>query len=163
MAKQVKETVKVTRLEMIKSAIEQCKDRNGRITPKAVVQAAANPKSVLHAEFEWDMEKAAHQAWEARARELIRSVKFIVHYEDKVVAAPYYVSDPSADESSYVQTAKIAKSKSASTRVLSAEVDRIKSLVTRARSLAIAFGLEPSFEHMLDEIVNVENALEAAE
>lgn len=46
----------------------QIKKQNGEITPRAVVDDAASPKSPLHPCFEWDDDKAAdaHRLWQAR-------------------------------------------------------------------------------------------------
>src|SRR4051794_38416660 len=98
----------ISKLERKKREIEACQDGRGRVTPDAVIEAAKNPKSALHGEFEWDVTKAAYQHWTDTARRLIREVRLVVTYEDIRIAAPYYIADPGTDESSYIQTSKIA-------------------------------------------------------
>jgi hypothetical protein len=58
---------------------------NGELTPRAVVDDAANPRSPLHPCFEWDDEKAAdsHRMWQAR--KLIGSI-VVAEYADAPVA-----------------------------------------------------------------------------
>jgi len=154
------DTKRTTKLELKAQAIAACRDTNGRITPKAVWLAARNPKSILHGEFEWNIEKAAEDAWNMRARELIREVTvFITRADDSKIIIPYYISDPSTNESAYVPTARIAKSASKSARVLQQEIDRIRGSIHRALGLAIAFGLENRFERMLSELIEAEQTL----
>lgn len=150
---------KESKLEQRAAAIAACREKSGRIIPQAVVEAARDPASVLHDEFEWDVAKAAERDWIRTACELIRSVKFIVEYEDRKIIAPFYVSDPGRDESAYVQTARIAKNGAMSERVLRDELARIVGAIHRAMNLAAAFGLKSSFERMLDEAVQIEHAL----
>jgi hypothetical protein len=65
----------------------------GRLTPEAVVQAAAEPSNPMHSSFEWDDTKAGHQFRLVQARTLIRAVHFvevdgrketIIHVPDEV-------------------------------------------------------------------------------
>jgi hypothetical protein len=48
--------------------LSKIRKQNGGITPRAVVDDAASPKSPLHPCFEWDDDKAAdaHRLWQAR-------------------------------------------------------------------------------------------------
>lgn len=151
---------KETRLEIKAAAIAACRDSAGRITPKAVVEAARDPASVLHSEFEWDVKKAAQREWERTASELIRQVKFVIQYEDRKVIAPYYVSDPTSDESGYVPVVSVAKKKSASRQMLRDELQRIKQAIHRAMTLAVAVDLVGDFEKMLRDVVEIETNME---
>jgi hypothetical protein len=150
---------KESKLEQRAAAIAACRDKSGRIMPYIVVDAARDPTSPLHDEFEWDVAKAAERDWIRTACELIRSVKFIVEYEDRKIVAPFYVSDPARDESAYIQTARIAKNGAMSERVLRDELARIVGAIHRAMNLAAAFNLKSSFERMLDEAMKIENSL----
>jgi hypothetical protein len=150
---------KDSKLEQRAAAIAACRDKSGRIAPNIVVDAARDPASPLHDEFEWDVAKAAERDWIRTACELIRSVKFIVEFEDRKIIAPYYVSDPSRDESAYIQTARVAKNGAMSERVLRDELARIVGAIHRAMTLASAFNLKSSFERMLDEAVKIEHSL----
>lgn len=59
---------------------------NGELTPRAVVDDAANPRSPLHPCFEWDDAKAAegHRLWQAR--KLMGSI-VVAEYADAPVNA----------------------------------------------------------------------------
>jgi len=147
-------------MELRAAAINECRSKSGRVTPKSVVAHAKNPSSPLHSEFDWDINRAAQKEWERTASELIRSVKFIVEYEDREIVVPQWVSDPRIEESSYVSTQQVAeRSGSASRDVLREELQRIKSAVHRAMALAAAFGLVSSFQRMLDEALRIESDL----
>jgi hypothetical protein len=151
---------KDSKLEQRAAAIAACRDKSGRVSPRRVVDAARDPSSPLHGEFEWDVNAAAEREWLRTASELIRSVKFIVEYEDRKIIAPFYVSDPSRSESAYVATAQIAKNGTMSERVLRDELDRIVAAIHRAMTLAAAFGLKSSFERMLDQATEIETRLD---
>jgi len=54
--------------------LKKIKDQCGAITPRVVVDDAANPRSPLHPCFEWDDETAADNYRLAQARKLIGSI-----------------------------------------------------------------------------------------
>ena len=149
-----------SKLQLKAEAIAACKDTRGRIRPEAVVEAARNPDSVLHDEFEWNIGEAAQKYWVSRARELIREVKLVITYEDRRVVAPYYVSDPSDDESSYIETTRIARKANLAKQTIVDEMARIKAAIHRASSLATIFNMTSTFEQMLDLAVTIERQLD---
>lgn len=146
-----------TKAEMkaLRDAIAACKDRSGRIRPELVVEAARDPKSVLHRKFKWDVHKAAMAHWLATAQELIRQVKLVVVVEDVRISAPFYVSDPTVDFSAYVETTSLAGRNSVAEDVLLDETARIEGAVARARGAAAVFKLSGHFEKMLAHAVAV--------
>lgn len=146
-------------MEQKAAAIAACRDGAGRVTPKAVWQAARDPSSPLHSDFDWDVTRAAEATWERTAAELIRQVKFIVEYEDRKIAVPFYVSDPRTSQSAYFPTARVAKNNAMAESVLRDELARITSAIKRAMSLASAFGLTSSFERMLATATEIETRL----
>lgn len=151
-----------TRQQLLAEAIAACEDDTGRATPKTVVDAARDPDSVLHGEFEWNDTIAARLQREGRARELIREVKVITIYGNRRLATPIYVIDPRTADHCYARTVEVAKSASAKVEVLKAETDRIASAIRRALALAVAFDLEDHFEAALAEIMAAAAALEDA-
>lgn len=71
------------RAEQIRAALSAIAEaNNGLLNPSHVVQAAQDPDSVLHAEFEWDDDEAAHAYRIAQAGALIRRVKFTLVRQD---------------------------------------------------------------------------------
>lgn len=146
-------------IEARKKAIDACRDKHGRILPKLVVEAAKNPRSPLHKEFEWDDKKAGYLWRLNRAQELIREIKMRVEYDTITVACPVYVSDPSSRESAYIATSTAARKEELAESILLDELRRIESAVTRARGIAAAFDLVSHFDRMLSGVVEVRGKL----
>lgn len=72
----------------------------GVLDPHEVVLRARDPKSRLHSYFEWNDRAAGDAHRLEQARELIRSVRFVVtrKYEEMRVIAPTYVPGPKSKE-----------------------------------------------------------------
>lgn len=68
-------------------------EKDGRLTPEAVVEDARDPGSPLHELFEWNVDKAAMKHWMDRARTLIRSVEVVIRNERLTVSTVAYVRD----------------------------------------------------------------------
>lgn len=119
----------------------------GRITPRALVDAARDPDSPLHSFFEWDDSEAAEKYREMQARTLLRSCtrREVIH--KRRVEIPMYVRDPDCDttEQGYVETAKIRTDEDAARDLLVAEFKRATALIARARALSAFFELEAEF------------------
>jgi len=126
---------------------------HGEITPDMVIEDARDPDSPLHELFEWDVEKAAMDAWRETARELIRSVKIQITVESKSFNAtgyhaPEFVRNPSvrSDHQGYIRVHEIRTNRELSQEALFYELDRINSSLTRARALCTELGLDNEFE-----------------
>lgn len=126
----------------LREALQRIEDQHGRITPDLVVTAAKNPKSVLHAEFEWDVHKAAQQHWIDKARDLIRSIIVTVQVEDKAVQVNYYVRDPERDahEQGYRSIMSIRKEPEPSRILLLHEFAQAEANLERAEKIALVVG-----------------------
>jgi hypothetical protein len=64
--------------------LKKIKNQYGAITPRVVVDDAANPRSPLHPCFEWDDETAADNFRLAQARKLIGSI-VVAEMDDQIV------------------------------------------------------------------------------
>jgi hypothetical protein len=150
-----------TKAQMRADAIEKCKDKAGRITPEAVIDAASDPKSILHKEFEWDVSKGHHIYQMDRARELIREARFIITYSTMQLAVPKYISDRYDRNSSYIETDTVKKKSIMAKETMIDEVRRIKGAAERSRALAIqfGFGLDNSFKKILEMVTEIEEDL----
>lgn len=144
------------RTKQKRQAIEACRDKFGRIIPRLIWQTAKkSPKHVLHREFNWNLQEAAEAHWEERAKELIREVKLKVVMGDQTIVAPYYVSDPSREDSAYVTTISVAKESDVAEMVMLDELRRCELAVVRARSVASALGLLSDLERLLEGIIEI--------
>lgn len=82
-------TLRDIHAEQIRAALaEIAAANNGLLNPAKVVEAARDPNSVLHGEFQWDNDEAADSYRLAQAGALIRRVKFTLireNHETKTV------------------------------------------------------------------------------
>lgn len=124
-------------------------EKAGRLTPAEVVDAARNPKSPLHAYFEWDNDRAADAYRLGQARQLIRSVKITIDYETNF--APAYVPDPDV-KNNYVSVFEVRNNADTAKAVCLAEFDRADSALARACSVSVAVGFADSIEEIRDKI-----------
>lgn len=99
--------------DQVTEELRQIEDRDGIITPEAVVEFAKNKKTALHSQFEWDDKVAGHQyrLWQARyvidikAITIIRNdvelkVRAFHHFkaDDKSVAGYRHINSIMSDE-----------------------------------------------------------------
>jgi hypothetical protein len=159
-----------TRAEKIRLAIEQLRQKGGRVTARAIVDAARDQKHPLHDEFIWSDAKAADQQRLERARELIRYVTVMVIHRSEHISVPVYARDPSvpAREQGYIALTSAEIKKDHALSIVLAELERCKNSIERARGITDELdkrfpGLTARFEDMLDRIVTMHRELEAAE
>src|SRR4029077_20904761 len=132
-------------------------DDNGYINPKRVIEAARDPASPIHIDFEWDVKTAAEQHWLDQARTLIRFVKLNVQISNVTVVAPYYVPDPDRPQQSkrYIELTIAGRNTEMARQVLLAELDRIASAIRRAQQIATVLGLSEELEQLLDDVTSI--------
>jgi hypothetical protein len=82
--------------------------------PDILIQESLDPERPLHAVFEWDDSKAAHQHRLSQARKLLRSITAWVrtkeHYEPVRVTAVINVVDPQRGHQGYYEAKAVARS-----------------------------------------------------
>lgn len=103
----------------------------GRLTPEAVVEAAKDPDSPLHGEFEWDKAKAAHQHWLHQARMLIADLT-IETSEEKTIRA--FVNVTRGGEREYADTRTTLSDPELRAQVLSRLQDEADDFADRAKN-----------------------------
>lgn len=137
----------------IADALAAIADRNeGTLTPEAVLAEAADANSILHDQFTWDADKAAHSWRLEQARTLIRSVKIVVKLETTHIRTVAYVRDPDAepDEQGYIQTVSLSGDRARAAVI--AEFQRAGASMRRAKEIATALGLEKEIDIIVDLI-----------
>jgi hypothetical protein len=150
----------LSKQELIALEIESLRDKDGNVHAADVVERAKKPESILHGEFEWNVALAAQQAWEARAKELIRACRDIVVYGRRTICVPVYVSDPRRPpDRSYMQRVAVASNDSLKRMSIRTELERVRNALQRAYSLALVYGFEAEFERWLREVEEVVMAL----
>lgn len=148
----------------IKASLEAIAERSGgQLTPEAVVDAARDPSSALHAHFTWDDAEAAHKRRLDEARTLIRSVKVIVRTEPFIVKAPQFIHDPSAgDAQGYISIGRLATDEDRAREAVVAEFGRASSALARARAIAVGLGLAEKIEEVEGQIHDLSEAAHQA-
>ena len=120
----------------VKEAAIRALEKNGRVDPVELIEAARDPDHPCHSDFTWDIEQAAQERWRDQARELIRSVKFEVRVEDVGNRVCMYV--PSGDDDSVFVSLPKIRSKSQASAVVLAEVAMLLGNASRAYGIALA-------------------------
>src|SRR5262252_3360377 len=84
---------------VVQRELKKLRTKDGRLTAERVVEAARDPKSPLHAWFEWNESKAAQKWWLEQARALIVWAEIKVVVEERTYTVPSFVRDPKAKPS----------------------------------------------------------------
>ena len=132
-------------------------ERDGRLTPEAVVQAAKNPKSPLHDRFEWDDSKAAFHHRIQQARELIRSVTVEITTDETTVSVVRYVRDPAAvsEEQGYVSMAQLKSEPENAKAMLMQAFGQAQTYLSRAETFADVLGQRKAVADLSKRLVRV--------
>lgn len=148
--------------------IERLAQQNGgRITPDQLIEAARNKNSPLYGEFEWDLKKAAMEHWRNTARRLIRSVITVEVTTEKIeYRVPMFVRDPgAAPKQGYIHVRVLKTDRELARDALVAEFTRVKTMLSRAKSLALAMEFQDEIEQLESNvntlIANIATRLEA--
>lgn len=149
--------------EVIKKVLMDL-EREGRLSPYDVVDAARDPTHVLHNHFEWDDTVAAERFRLSQARRLIRSIELVVIQETRVISAVAYVRDPVAakQEPGYSRVVAISDDHEKARAVVLAELARVQAHLARARSLASVLGFDSAIERMEVEFSKLRLEVEAS-
>lgn len=119
-----------------KEAAIRSLEKNGRVNPVELIEAARSPEHPCHSDFTWDVEQAAQERWRDQARELIRAVKFEVLVEEVGNRVCMYV--PSGDDDAVFVSLPKIRSKSQASAVVLAEVAMLLGNASRAYGIALA-------------------------
>jgi hypothetical protein len=148
--------------ESIRAALAAIAERNnGYLNPVAVVEAAKDPKSILHGEFEWDDDDAAHAYRVAQAGALIRRVKFTVMKTKKddptiveIKTARTYESRPSArnKDQGYEQVSDIMKDEDKREELIQQVLKELSAYRKRYASLMALSDVWYAIDMAMDEL-----------
>lgn len=141
-----------------------CTEGGGRLTAEAVLREAEDPASPLHSEFEWDDGEAARLYRLNQARTLIKTVRVEVRTDTRVLSAPVYVRDPSANrnEQGYVQAATLRTERGLALEALRSEFDQLSARADRLLAIAKTVGLEAEGEDLLSRLGHFRRILDEA-
>jgi hypothetical protein len=130
------------------------KERGGRLTPKAVVEAARDEASPLHLHFEWDDAAAAEAYRRDQAREIIRVVRV---EDDDGEVRPAYFSVRSKGGQSYAALEDVLSSRDLQLEVRRAAKRDLDAWESRYRELSeICELVQPAQRRLSEEIDRAE-------
>lgn len=125
----------------------------GRLTPDQVVEAASDPASPLHDQFEWDDSVAAVEYRRDQARTLIRSVNVKIEVGGVILRAPQYVRDPAAERAQgYATLQRLKSDEDVAREAVVAEFVRASAALSRARAIAAALGLSDQINVLHEQV-----------
>ncbi len=148
--------------QIIATELSKLEDRNGRLTPEAVVEAARSPNSPLHDRFEWDNSKAG-DCWRLeQARRLIRYVTVEIEDGDLTVTSVAYVHDPSVDdgEQGYRSIKKLKSDRNDALEAVVTEFGRAAACLHRARDIGAALGYSDQIDNMAKQVTRLGEKIE---
>jgi hypothetical protein len=152
----------MTNKEYIDERIRELYQIHGRLTPDIVIEDAKNDDSPLHGEFDWNVERAAMEAWREKARQIIRSVTVVVVTESKTFSAhgykpPQFVRDPSKknNEQGYISIHVLKNDREKAIESMNREIGIINSCLMRARALCSELGLEKEIRIVSDAMTTL--------
>jgi len=122
----------------------------GVLYPADVVEAARNPNSAMHSQFEWDDSEAAEAYRLQQARALIRRVKVnVIRSDQEVVHIPSFTR--SGASSGYIPTqVSISAASHATTAVIT-----LNQVATMLRNLGL-----PELDDLIEAVEKARNSLE---
>lgn len=150
----------------IEDAINATRDDAGQLTPALVVDAARDPKSVLHSLFEWDNTVAGERYREYQARTLISKVHYIdvekpVHpYYNKKISYVHDVEKPGVQ--GYVHVTALQDQETKKVLTLLSDIKMTRGWVARCGILAGNLGIDCQFNDVLALLDEKTNALQKA-
>ena len=157
----------------------------GKLTAAETLEAARDPNSPIHCEFEWNDALASEKFRLGQARELIRSVKIETWFNRgevktisvqqlsteemaefrKKTALPVFVRDPelAPDVQGYIMTEVAASHEQTARAVIRAEISRVMSCLQRAQAFADYFDMASEVEYIAARAKALADRIDSAE
>lgn len=110
--------------------LERIRAEKGTLKPDYVLEAAVDPDNCLHAGFEWDDNKAAHQHRLNQARRLVTSIRVLNSPTGKPLKAFVSVRTPEHGRA-YVPTAEALSEHELQVRILQEARQSVEALERR--------------------------------
>src|SRR5215471_4106051 len=125
------------KIAAIRQALQELEDQ-GRLVPAAVVEAAADPGSVLHDQFEWNDSIAAQKFRLTQAEGLIRRVRIQIRHHRVRYVIPGYVRDTTTTEAGMISLTAGDFSRIDAENSVEAELARLRGNIVRSRGVVCA-------------------------
>lgn len=142
--------------QIIAERLQWLKNRDGRLTPRAVVADAQKRNSPLHRHggFQWDIHKAAYRHWLDRARTLIASVDYIFHVDHRTLIVPFYSRDPRlpTNQQGYVSFDELQSNDALASESIDSQLVVALGVLHRVLNMATALGLRDRVMQAIEQI-----------
>lgn len=115
---------------------------------------ARNPASPLHDLFDWDNSVAGYKWRLQQAREVIRSVEYVITIRSEQIRAPMYVHDPRlpAGTQGYTTIADIRSDEDSAREIVRREFRIASGAIDRAKRVSMALGIEEEIEILAQRV-----------
>jgi hypothetical protein len=112
-------------------------ENDGILQPDDVVEAAKDPESPIHDEFEWDLQKAANNHWKDRARNLMNHLAVVrVYAEDASEGVSAFVNVEVAQSTrGYVAMSQVVANDDWRQQMVDDVLNRLKALQKKYEQL----------------------------
>lgn len=126
----------------------------GELTPRLVVEAAADDTSPLHSLFTWDDTVAAQAFREEQARHVIRSVRVVITTSAARISTVAYIRNPLRDGGAqgYTSCVDLREDQEGARMAMRYECRRVLAQLRRARHLALALEVVQEFDDLIERI-----------
>lgn len=134
-------------------ALRELEDKYGRVTARALVDAARSTKHPLHNHFVWDNAIAGDKYRLDQARAIIASVRMEVRIGQQTYSSVGYVRDPeAAPHQGYRNVTALRSDRDVAIEALVLETDRVAAIMERALEVACVLELEEEFRSAIESI-----------
>jgi len=139
-------------------------NREKRLTADDVIKEARDPNSPLHSCFEWNVQKAAMQAWREQARDLISSFTIIVVREEREYRVAEFVERPNKplNVQGYMAFEDVRRNPKLARRFMDDQLRTAVSYVERAKEYAGALGLTIEVSEAIEKLEELRAILSSA-
>lgn len=134
--------------------LQKLDQRDGGLTPSAVIKDAQRPDSPLHDRFEWDDKLAAQGHRLEQARDLIRSFRVTVQVGVTVIRPPQWIRDPArgSKEQGYRQITSFRSRSETAREAVMSEFGRARSALERAKNIAATLNIADDIDQLLADL-----------
>ena len=131
-----------------------CEDlaREGRLTPKDLVEVSRPEDAPLHNEFEWDDQKAAELFRQRQAHKIIVSLVAVETEEQKPTRAFFNVTFDNVKPGNYEETVVIMSDKMKREKLLEIARQELKTFKNKYQELKELAGVFAAIDKLEDEI-----------
>ncbi len=120
-----------------KEAAVKSLERNGRVDPNDLIEAACDSGHPCHGDFTWDDALAGKERRRDQARKIIRTCNFQLLVDEVTTSVVSYVPSPDNDENTFTAVAKV-RSKTKVSALLVSELAMLQGVVSRVYGIACA-------------------------